>query len=189
MFVRCWSTSARRAGESVVSEQLRTFVSEHEPRVRSLARFLVKADDVDDVVQQVFVAVVKGGNDGLVFDLDPPAQRAWLDTAVHHEARKSYRGDARRRRLFERIRRSPRAGDVDRIDGVSVIDPEDPALGQAWDRLGTRDRVLLWQRCVDGWSYDDIAANLDIGIDAARRRCSRARDRLRRLYVAEGGER
>jgi RNA polymerase sigma-70 factor (ECF subfamily) len=54
------------------------------------------------------------------------------------------------------------------------------------DRLPTEQRALLWLREVEGLSYDELAATLDIPLGTVRSRLFTARETLRRIWLKGG---
>jgi len=146
----------------------------HAERVHMLARRLVGSDLADEATQDVFV-------------------RAWSKLG-------SFRGDARFGTWLHRLavnvlirqaqsmrRREQREGDlVPELPGKGEFDPHvrldlDAALRAIDDAL--RQVVVLHD--MEGYSHDEIAALLGIGVSASRMRLSRARMALR-AFMIEG---
>ncbi len=46
-------------------------------------------------------------------------------------------------------------------------------------------RIPLVLRDLDGWSYQEIAAHLDVGLSAVKMRIKRARETFRELYASK----
>ena len=59
------------------------------------------------------------------------------------------------------------------------------AIGRALDRVPFRYRAALVMRDIEGLSYDEIAAGLDIGLGTVKSRIARGRESLRRHLVEE----
>jgi RNA polymerase sigma-70 factor (ECF subfamily) len=59
-------------------------------------------------------------------------------------------------------------------------------LGDAINRLPREQRTLLWLREVEGQSYSELAAILDIPLGTVRSRLSAARGELRKIWHGTG---
>jgi len=59
-------------------------------------------------------------------------------------------------------------------------------LGDAINRLPQEQRMLLWLREVEGQSYSELAAILDIPLGTVRSRLSAARRELRKIWRGTG---
>jgi RNA polymerase sigma-70 factor, ECF subfamily len=136
-----------------------------------LFRFALKStgrrDEAEDVVQEVFVRVVRG------LDGFRPVGRdaAWLFTIARRIL--IDRNRARDRRPSEPIAAREPASDA-RQETASV-------LAEALAVLAPADREAFLLREVGGLSYEEIARVCDTTIDGARSHIYRARMRLRAL--------
>ena len=55
-------------------------------------------------------------------------------------------------------------------------------MGDAFSRLGTEERSLLWLREVEGQSYVELAEILEIPVGTVKSRLFVAREELRRIW-------
>jgi len=94
----------------------------------------------------------------------------WLYTVAHNRAMDEFRR-RRRERIVEREQEIGR--EIDLTQGL--------AIRQAWERLSPQDRSLLHLVAVESMPAPDIAATLDISVNAVYMRVSRARAHLRAL--------
>ncbi|MCB9573458.1 MAG: RNA polymerase sigma factor [Kofleriaceae bacterium] len=158
----------RRALEAVVTECL--------PRVRNLARYLVRGDaDADDVAQEVMVAIVRKlptwRGDG--------ALQSWVDRIAVREA-------------FLALRRSRRARDrVDAGADLTVVpDPggapdayaERRRAVAALDQLSDDQRHAVVLHHVLGMSVPEAAAEIGAPLETVRSRLRQGIARLRAIH-------
>lgn len=61
------------------------------------------------------------------------------------------------------------------------------AIGDAFARLDEEQRSLLWLREVEGQSYAELAAILQIPVGTVKSRLFAAREELRRIWHSSGG--
>jgi RNA polymerase sigma-70 factor (ECF subfamily) len=89
----------------------------------------------------------------------------------------------RNRCLKQRTRRGTRQESGTLAErAAAAASPEDALdLRTALDRLDVRDRELILLKHVDGWTYDEIAARLDIPRGTVMSRLFTARTRLQEL--------
>jgi RNA polymerase sigma-70 factor (ECF subfamily) len=157
------------------------------PLLRYLERMLGEAGAAEELVQEAFLRV--------------------------HRARDSYRPDARFSSWLYRIgtnlalnelrrpgRRVPheRVGDGDDGPLPAAADPASDAVVDARREIGALDRALralperqraaLWLVAVEGLSYADVAASLDVSEQAVKALVHRARSALAGLRAADAGE-
>ena len=148
----------------------------HEGLVRGLARAVLRGDDrVDDVVQDTWVASLRGGPD------DPAALRGWLARVARRFALLTRRRDAGRRRTEEaatRARGAPTAQEIAEREEARrrVLD--------ALLELDAPHREALLLRFYEGLPPREIARRLEVPVETARTRVKRGLERLRaRLLV------
>lgn len=138
-----------------------------------------------DVTQTVFMTLAAKAD-----SLKPgTVLSAWLFQVAHHACRNARRVEARRR-YYER-----KAGE-DMQTGASCVDAQvrgvermrdlEADLDDALARLNASDREAVLLRCVEEMSLDEVAAALGISAVAARKRVSRALERLRRHFGPAG---
>ena len=115
--------------------------------------------------------------------------KAWLRKLVYNVCMDHYRqGKYTEYRAFDQDTDIPAAGAMFTGEQQS---PEDIALSQeqireldaCLDALSGNLRVPLLLRCVEGWSYPDIAKQLNLRADTVRKRIQLARDHLRRSNI------
>ncbi len=137
--------------------------------LRSLVRGLVAESDVDDVVQQTWVAAVGGGRPGL-------GSKAWLGIVARRFAFRVHRGRQRRmerERLAakeEGLRDSAEAWDLLELQG-NVLD--------AVKRLPEPYATSVLLRYMHGLSFAQVAESVGASEPAVRQRVKRGLDQLR----------
>jgi len=144
------------------------------PYVAAVAyRLLGRDEDVDDVVQEVFVRAIRG------FDQleDRGAIKGWLAAiTVRVVARKL------RRRRARRLFRIEADYDYERVAGPGA-DPEQAALlsslYRALDDLAVPERTAWLLRHVEGQTLPEVAENCTCSLATAKRRIDAAETWLR----------
>lgn len=115
--------------------------------------------------------------------------KAWLRKLVYNVCMDHYRqGKQTEYRALDQESDIPISGAM--FTGQQQS-PEEIALSQEQIReldscisaLSNNLRVPLFLRCVEGWSYPDIAEELDLRADTVRKRIQLARDHLRRSNI------
>jgi len=142
-------------------------------------RLLGRDDEVDDTVQEVFLAAVHG----LPRLRDPDAVKPWLARVTVRVARRKLR--FRRMRAF--------FGAVDPAVYQSVADdaatPEERALVQrvyhALDTLPTNQRIAWTLRYVEGEQLEAVAALCGCSLATAKRWIARAAKTLEETFTDE----
>ncbi len=153
----------------------------HYPRLVDFARRRVGADEVEDLVAEVFLTAWRRIDDA------PEGDRAlpWLYRIAYHRTGNHWRGRDRHLRLIKRLAtvRStlpPPLPDPEGVDGGQRID----RILDAAARLGATDlevlRLAHWEQLTVG----EIALVLGIAPNSAKQRLRRARRRLQREYEA-----
>ena len=148
-------------------------VARHGSMVLATARRQTRdAHRADDVAQAVFLILARraASVDGSL--------GAWLHRTTILASRNANRVDARRRR-------HEREASVDRSRRTTFrVDDDDDArlveLDAALDRLGRADREVIALRFFEALDVAEIAGRLGVNVEAAKKRLSRAIDRLRR---------
>ena len=148
------------------------------PRLRRYARALTRnVTSADDLVQSCLVRAVSKEH------LWEPGTdlRAWLFTILHNQH-------------VNDVRRSVRQGDTVNFDEAAptlTVQPKALAALQLRDleaalgKLAPEQRQVILLNGLEGMSYEEIAAVLDIPVGTVRSRLSRGRDALRRLMNME----
>ena len=140
-----------------------------------------RAELSEDVAQAVFIALARSAA-----RLRPrESLGAWLHQTTLCAAASALRSESRRRR-HEHAAATPDNGQV-RSDAAA----DDPAaqVEAALHRLRSRDRQVLALHYLEGRTMSQTAAALGITIEAARKRLTRALERLRDKLGRRGGGR
>jgi RNA polymerase sigma-70 factor (ECF subfamily) len=140
----------------------------HAKRIHMLARRLVGPDEADDATQDIFIRAWSK----LKLFRGESSFGTWLHRlAVNLLIRRA--GTLRR----ETLRIEPGAHDVAHEPSTKPDDRMDVSTVLASLEPGLRQVVVLHD--MEGYSHDEIARLLDIGISASRMRLHRARSALR----------
>lgn len=135
-------------------------------------RILGARDDLDDLVQDVFLEAARG-LDGL---RDPKAMKAWLATVTVRLARKRLR---KKKLLGIFLRSKPEAIDV----ADPAASPEQRTLLMqvygALGRLPVDDRIAWTLRHLEGERLERVALLCDCSLATAKRRIKRAHEALK----------
>jgi RNA polymerase sigma factor (sigma-70 family) len=166
--------SAVRGGDSDAYGEL---FARHVEAARRLARQLVSAGEVDDLVSEAFAKVLvvlqRGGGPDLAF-------RAYLLTAV-------------RRLHVDRIRSTARLRTTDDLTpfdpGVPFRDTavegfENAAAARAFGSLPERWQLVLWHTEVEGQKPAEVAPLLGMTANSVSALAYRAREGLRQAYLS-----
>jgi RNA polymerase sigma-70 factor, ECF subfamily len=98
----------------------------------------------------------------------------WVITIAVNLTKNRFRSLFRRRRVEQAL-----AAEVERpVPAAAPDDPRLEAVDQALARMPEDYRAPLILRHLEGYSYDEIAQTLGIGVSAAKMRVLRARDAL-----------
>jgi RNA polymerase sigma-70 factor, ECF subfamily len=152
-------------------------LEEEIPRLRRYARALTRnAVRADDLVQETLVRALYKGH------LWQPGTdlRAWLFTIMHNQN-------------VNEIRRAIRDDTIDLENCTAILTATtDPTasrqlceLDQALAQLPEEQRQVILLVGLEGMSYEDAAAILDVPIGTIRSRLSRGRESLRKLMDME----
>jgi RNA polymerase sigma-70 factor (ECF subfamily) len=161
---------------------MQILVERHQAAVaRLLWRFVKTRTDLDDLVQDTFLRMVRGLPN---WRGDQPFVH-WLLRIATNTGRDYFRRQVVRRRWT--VEPSPTTGDLPEPE---AIDPGgDPASRSAANEVKTLlgqlpadDRTLLTLHHLEGWSLAHIAAQFGWTVTATKLRAWRARRRLRALF-------
>jgi RNA polymerase sigma-70 factor (ECF subfamily) len=165
------------------------FVRVFERRIRALlSRLLDDERDIDEAAQDTFVQAWRN----LHRFRSEAAPFTWLYRIAVNEALQR----TRRKRLelapldsaeIEQLA----AGGAGRTPAADVVASDREALAFLTARIRAHPqeaRVPLVLRDVEGWSYEDVAATLDLSVPAVKSRIHRARLRLGHDYAAWRGD-
>jgi len=172
--------------ESPTAEEKRALeeiIALHHRWVRSAVLAITgRADDVDDVTQQVWMRLWERRDQlASVTDL-----RKWLYTLARNAAIDAGRSSTRRRGLWRRFKLLWRPGRSDPrpADDLLAAERRKTTL-QAIEALEEKYRTVLVLRVWQEMSYDEIARTLDITSQAVETRLVRARRMLRDKLMPE----
>lgn len=161
------------AGDASALEQL---LARHEPAVRRCAARLLARDDVDDVVQDVFVTVLervgqfRGGS----------AWSTWLTSITLNRCRSRLRRERLRRRWLGWLVGATRT--------ESSRTSNDDRLNRALGALRSSDRELLVLRYYEEQSVREISEALGAAPGAVEVRLTRARARLKQILERDAAK-
>jgi RNA polymerase sigma-70 factor, ECF subfamily len=170
---------ARRGEEEAFGD----FVRRHTATVH---RWMVRAvgeGDADDMTQEVFVKAYRGLER---FRGDAPP-RAWLAAIADNAVKNRYRSRSRFRRIF--------AGSADEEGSPepreTAAGPEETARAQESRRaiaealrlLPADFRMPVVLRDIEEWSYEEIAASLELPLGTVKSRIARGRGHLREILT------
>jgi RNA polymerase sigma-70 factor, ECF subfamily len=151
------------------------------PRLRRYARALTRDPSrADDLVQDTLVRAL----DKQHLYQDGTNLRAWLFTLMHNQHVNNARRNVREDNSL----------DVDTVAAhlVAVTDPTASRqlreLDEAIGKLTMEQRQVILLIGLEGMSYEEAAAILDLPIGTVRSRLSRGREALRRLMEMEEDE-
>ena len=149
-------------------------VAEHSERVARLVYRLVGwRGDVDDIVQDVFLAALKGFKGFR----DESSQWTWLAAIAINRCR-----SFRRRRLLEfRWLKSAAANGAAEAESSLERDETCERVRRAVGELGVKDREVIVLYYLEDWPVRRIGEALGVSQDAINVRLHRAREKLRGL--------
>jgi RNA polymerase sigma-70 factor (ECF subfamily) len=172
-----------QAGEEAAFEEL---IRHHQQRVFGLVHgILRRRDDVEDVVQQVFLKVF--------ISLKRFDQRSAFSTWLYKISVNECWDYLRKRKVRPLTYEADLSEDqVSRLDGVASAEnpPEDPGqlaeardlLKRMLDKLPEEDRQLLMLKEVEGFSVQELAEMLNLNVNTVKVRLFRSRARLTDVY-------
>lgn len=165
--------SAVRAGDLDAYGEL---FARHVEAARRLARQLVSAGDVDDLVSESFAKVLsvlqKGGGPDLAF-------RAYLLTSLRRLHVDRIRAGARLRTTDDLTAYDPGVP----FEDTAVSGFENAAAAKAFSSLPERWQQVLWHTEVEGQKPADIALLLGMSANSVSALAYRAREGLRQAFI------
>lgn len=169
-----------RAGDEPAFEE---FVHRHMPSVHRWMARAVGDEDADDMTQDVFLRAYRGLSR---YRAQAPP-RAWLAAIADNAIKNRYRSRSRFRRIFA-SNASPEALSATLSEDRS---PEDSAragesratVRDALQRLPLEFRLPVVLRDLEEWSYEEIAASLELPIGTVKSRIARGRGQLRAILA------
>lgn len=168
-------------------EQPRWFAVVFDRHFVTIHRYLARrvGAGADDLAGEVFrVAFERRAS----FDASFDSARPWLYGIATNLVRRDRRREERRLRAMQRVAARTRSYEdgFDLVDERVDADAAMPSVARAVAQLPDADRDALVLFAVEGLSYDEVAAALDIPVGTVRSRISRARLRLRELLGGSG---
>ena len=147
----------------------------HAPRVNGLARWLLSRDDVDDVLQDVFIRVWE--------KLDTFRGQSAFGTWLHRLATNVIL------RQRERYRRDEKRGSGSALEAADMpATPATPGLkidiAAAVDRLPDRAKQVFVLHDMEGYKHEEIARLLTISVGTSRSQLHHARMAMRSFFAA-----
>jgi len=166
-YVRAAIAGDRVAAQAIVEALL--------PRVRNLARFLLKGDgEVDDVAQLACIEILRS--------LHTWRGEAKLESWALRVAARVARREAKKRRL-ENARRGSEPPELRAVGSAPDSYIERRRLACMLDQLPDGQREALVLHHVMGMSVPEVAAELALPFETARSRLRLGMRKLRELYV------
>jgi len=180
-----------RRGDAQAFDEL---VRRTTPLVSKVVRVLVRPDDLDDVIQDVYARLYT--NQHRYQPLPSQSFTAWLTVLARNVAidyirqhRNAQRHESRRDEIVLGLDYIDQLGDPDantEENALELLGEGDllPALRRGLDALSPRERELLMLHYVSGYAYKEIAGLKRISEGTVRTLLGRARSKLRR-YVED----
>lgn len=157
------------------------FVRRHTATVHRWMARAVGVEDADDLTQEVFLKAYRG----LPRFREEAPPRAWLASIADNAVKNRYRARGRFRRIFASVADSTPAFEP----AESRRSPEENAraeesrryVAEALKNLPAEFRMPVVLRDLEEWSYEEIAASLDLPVGTVKSRISRGRGQLKAL--------
>lgn len=146
------------------------FYGENAPRLCAFLRQVTgNAQAAEDVTQETFARIWNRPNG---FDPERGSLRTYLFGMGRKRAAEWWRSQA----AVEPLTADPVRASQAEISSL---------VGDAFQRLGAGQRTLLWLREVEGQSYAELAAILEIPVGTVRSRLFSAREALRTIWLSK----
>jgi RNA polymerase sigma-70 factor (ECF subfamily) len=154
------------------SDAFNTLYQRHLASVYNRVRYLIPEVDVEDVTQEVFIAVVKS-----LHSFRGEAQfGTWLRTLTNHKVAEYYRKRNRKREAPEAPLSEPAiAGE----DGRLRMTEERVVLRKALSQISESHREVILLRFAEGLQFKDIAKMTGQNLEATKSLFRRAMSALR----------
>jgi RNA polymerase sigma-70 factor (ECF subfamily) len=165
------------ASNAVATDNVDAFIRGYSPYVARLAyRLLGRDEEVDDIVQDVFVAFLRFRQD----IREPAAVRSWLATTTVRTVHKRLRTRMRRLRALLRLE-GDHAPPEALAHGAS---PEDHTalarIHQALDGVPTKARIAWILRYLEQETNEDVARLCRCSLATAKRRIAQANEAVQK---------
>ena len=171
--------SRARAGDR---ESLDRLIRDHAALVYGIALRQAHGDTAmaADVAQAVFIVLARR----VATIRNARALPSWLHQTTRYAAKEAHRAATRRAHHERRAARAEQT--IMDPSATEHADPKLAMLDEAIASLRQSDREVVMRRYLQGREVREIAAELGVGEEAARKRLSRAVDRLREFYERRG---
>jgi len=150
-------------------DALQELVRRHSPALRYFLIKLLARDRVDDVLQDVWLSVLRG----LDQLRNPSAFKAWLYRIARNRAYQEIRAD------YQESCTSLQEEPVDATTEIEFSSDEAAFIDEELNRLAPEQREALTLRFVEGMSYEDIATVVGCPLGTIRSRIHYAKQALR----------
>jgi RNA polymerase sigma-70 factor (ECF subfamily) len=148
------------------------------PRLlRFAARTIGRSDHVRDIVQETWIAVIRG----IRRLRDPASFPAWIYGIAHRRCVDYLRGNQRRQRLASGMAREPEATADAHAGGIESTFQANRDLATAMGRLGDEQRVVIQLFYGEELGIGEIASVLSIPPGTVKSRLFHARQTLRKI--------
>ncbi len=164
-----------RAGQP---DAMRVLYERHASRVYTVVRRLAGDDDLAaDLAQDAWVNAFRKVRDFR----GEAAFGTWIHRIAVNTALTQLRKAARRRDLEESFDGNSAMGNPDTWPATRAADRV--AVQRALDKLPEGYRTVLWLHDVEGYTHEEIAAQVGIAVGTSKSQLSKARARLRALIT------
>lgn len=143
---------------------------------RHAERMLGNADDAEDATQAAWIKAYRS----LKKCRDPEKFGSWVFRIGANACKDAVKARRRGRVSLESV--SELEADVDKSDAAVRWDQR-RRLSVALDRLAPDQREAFLLKHLEGWSYEEMADRLGVGVPALKMRVHRAREELQRLLL------
>jgi RNA polymerase sigma-70 factor (ECF subfamily) len=150
--------------------------------LRYATRMLGNRPDAEDAVQETFVRVYRS----LGSYRENGRFRGWLFRILINRCRTVANARSRRRRLVQRSTGMANGDAVTRARPLLPVSME--AVERALHELPATQREAFLLKCVEEWTYEEMAELTGANVSALKMRVSRARDALRTMLSEEAAD-
>jgi RNA polymerase sigma factor (sigma-70 family) len=158
-------------------------VRRHTDWIHSTATRIVHDPNLaDDVTQAVFIVLARKAGKLI----RSSSINTWLFKVIRYSALHALRDEARRRRREHRIAEQMATSEISNVESAQNWDEIVLRLDAATARLSKPDQQAILLRFYERSTMAELGNKLGISEDAAKKRVTRAVDRLRALLLAQG---
>lgn len=144
---------------------------------RHAQRMMRREDDAEDVVQTAWIKAYRR----LEQCRDPERFGAWVFRIAANGCKDARKAERREVVPMDAVGELPNPAD-DPGEGVER-EEQRRRITAALDRLPADQREAFLLKHAEGWSYEDMAERLGVGVSALKMRVHRAREELQRLLL------